>query len=115
MRNAGVRRPERRQFGRRQICERGHIETPDGRQRPCLVVDISDGGARIQLSGPEAAPAAFQLVLPGLDMKVACEVVHEVAGQLGLAFTRSPRRLTWGVRSTATDPHRNGREGAGRK
>lgn len=96
MRSAGERSSERRQFGRRQICERGHIETPDGRRRPCLVVDISDGGARVQLSGPEAAPEVFQLVLPSLDMTVACTVVRESGGALGVAFTRSPRRLTWG-------------------
>lgn len=91
---AGGRR-ERRLFGRRTICEHGYIQAECGAAHPCIVVDISTGGARLQVNSKEFGATQFNLVVPGIDLTVLCKIVHQTTGQVGVKFLRSPRRLSW--------------------
>ena len=76
----------RRHYRRWQINERGAAKF-SGTQQPCLVHDISPGGASVEFEGSEkmAVNGKIVLQLEGLAPLVA-EIRSAFDGQLGLAF-----------------------------
>jgi hypothetical protein len=83
---------ERRQFGRRTVCKRAKLFSQDRTWRRCIVVDISEGGARIQML--EGEPSRFHtLVIPEDDSAYACEIVNRRADQIGVRFVAIPQRI----------------------
>jgi hypothetical protein len=84
---AGFQRaPERRQFGRRQTSFHAIITV---RGRPpvrCLVSDISDGGAYLQLDEAGWLPSRFHLDIEATGLAAECEVMHRTAGGVGVRF-----------------------------
>jgi hypothetical protein len=99
---------ERRRFGRRSTFKMAVIVDGRDRQSPiriqCIVVDISDGGARLQLDGFQAVPQYLELIIEADDFSVQCEIAWSLENQMGVKFIRSPRRLSW--TSTSSHPSR---------
>ena len=88
---------ERRAFGRRTTFKRAVIKAADQSEISCVIVDISEGGARIELESPKLAPERFDLVVRSEDFAVKCEIVHRRSTTVGVRFIASPRRLSWGM------------------
>lgn len=90
---------ERRRFGRRSTFKAAVIVDRRDRQSPihikCFVVDISDGGARLQLDELQAVPQCLELIIEADDFSVQCEIAWRSENQVGVQFIRSPRRLSW--------------------
>ncbi len=65
----------------------------DGARIPCVVWDISDGGARLAAPRPRELPPAFKLVLTrdGGDSERLCQVVWRNDKQLGVEFLQTWR------------------------
>lgn len=86
---------EKRRFGRRKIFKRAAFEPQDGVRLPCIMVDISQGGARIQFPEGTEVPGIFVLIIEEDDLCVACHVLHREGNRCGVKFAGSPRRLSW--------------------
>ena len=86
---------ERRRFGRRQVFKAAVIVLPDATRLPAIVVDISEGGARVQTEHVALVGPGFLLEIPEDDLAYDCRLAHRQAGSVGVEFTRVPRRLSW--------------------
>jgi PilZ domain len=78
----------RRQSARRNCHRAAQIRPGAGtRSRDCLIVDISDHGARLQIDGFDV-PEKFVLVLSGRGSveERACEVVWRMGDEIGAKF-----------------------------
>jgi hypothetical protein len=60
---------------------------------PAVVVDISLGGARIQLGNVVDIPKQFDLEILEDNISIGCEVVHLGSNFGGAKFNRLPRRI----------------------
>lgn len=79
-------RIERRQFGRRQESAHGWIVV-EGRPRfPCMVRDISKGGARIDVDHPSWLPFRFRLIVESQRLDTDCEIRHQQKTSVGVMF-----------------------------
>jgi PilZ domain len=102
---------EKRRFGRRKVFKRAAFEADDGVALPCIVVDVSQGGARIQFRDGVEVPGIFLLIIEEDDLCIACQVAHRKTNSCGVKFVGSPRRLSWLKRSNddrlkqALSPH----------
>jgi hypothetical protein len=77
---------ERRQFGRRQTNVHAFI-TARGRPRmPCVMRDISEGGALLEVHHPEWLPARFRLIAEASGFERECEVAHRTDASVGVRF-----------------------------
>lgn len=90
---------ERREFGRRNVCKQAVAILEDGTRIPGVVVDISVGGARIQVKDVTLLQPILLIEIPDDDFVVKCEVVHYLENAVGLRFLQSPRRLSWSQKS----------------
>jgi hypothetical protein len=84
---------ERRKLARRVINRTAQFCSDDGSlPRDCMVVDISDSGAR--LYSEVDVPAAFTLAVSenGVNTRRDCRVVWRVGGEFGVEFTDRMRR-----------------------
>ena len=82
---------ERRQFGRRQTFFHGVITGSGGCALPCIVRDLSAGGARIQVEMATWLPSRFRLVIEG-TLRSDCQIVHRSNDAVGVRFlTRNDR------------------------
>jgi hypothetical protein len=63
-------------------------DTPHG----CVIADISDSGARLEIDDPSRLPESFTLLLDGPDQqRRACRVVWRTASEVGVAFEAPAR------------------------
>lgn len=94
--------PERRQFGRRQDSAHGWVIV-EGRPRvPCIVRDISQAGARLDVDQPSWLPFRFHLVVESRGIDTDCEVRHQQATSVGVLFVkRESGRKAIGMDSVA--------------
>lgn len=53
---------------------------------PCVMLDISRGGARLHLHNPHEVPDQFQLHLESENSLHKCEVVWRSANEIGVKF-----------------------------
>ena len=86
---AKAKAAERRVATRQTINRRAHYVANLGAlPRDCLVINISDGGAR--LYSEPALPDTFTLVVSGDGAPVTreCEVVWRLGGECGVAFLK---------------------------
>ncbi len=84
---------ERRKLARRVINRTAQFCSDDGSlPRDCMVVDISDSGAR--LYSEVDVPAAFTLAVSKNSVNTPrdCRVVWRVGGEFGVEFTDRLRR-----------------------
>lgn len=58
---------------------------------PCVVRDISDGGARLQVAQGTAVPDTFELIIELDGLEVQCLVVWRKAQEVGVGFLEEPR------------------------
>lgn len=59
--------------------------------RGCVVSDISDTGARLDVEHPEELPEAFQLLLSGRGgIHRQCQAVWRTSSQIGVYFEKAP-------------------------
>jgi hypothetical protein len=89
---AKPRAAERRAAGRHTINRRAqYIAALGALPRDCMVIDISDGGAR--LFSEAGLPDQFTLVVSGdaAQLRRDCRVVWRLGGECGVAFTRADR------------------------
>lgn len=94
---------EKRRFGRRKLFKPAVFEGDGGNRLPCVIVDISEGGARIQFRDGVIMPRVFVLLLEEEDLCISCQMVHRAANSCGI-FVGSPRRLSWLSRGADDEP-----------
>jgi hypothetical protein len=78
--------PEQRQFGRRQTYMHAWISVQGRPRLPCIVRNISLGGALLELDRPSWLPFNFQLTIDSVKHVTWCEVRHHSANQVGVRF-----------------------------
>lgn len=84
---------EQRAHPRRHVLRRGWVEhRPTGAAYPCLIVDISLGGARLQLYAPDVPGQGLTLHDPGVGYVHELRVAWRISWFMGVAFTHSARR-----------------------
>ena len=72
---------------------RGEIVHSNGAIRiECVVRDISESGARIQVSSAVTIPEHFDLVIPQRNQREKSRVMWQHGTEIGLAFQRDPAR-----------------------
>ena len=77
---------ERRQFGRRQTCVHASIAL---RGRPsvlCVMRDVSEDGALLEVAHPEWLPSRFRLIVEAFGFESDCQVVRRTAVAVGVRF-----------------------------
>ncbi|HXD44719.1 MAG TPA: PilZ domain-containing protein [Pseudolabrys sp.] len=83
-------RPAERRGAVRQAINRRaqYIPVPGALPRDCLVVDLSETGARLYVETP--LPDVFTLLVSAEagDIERACRVVWRLGGEAGVAFVR---------------------------
>jgi hypothetical protein len=70
----------------------GLLDYCDGEEpRPCQIVDISDGGARLLLfTDTDAVPETFTLLLsPSAKVRRACQVAWRSPNGIGVRFLKA--------------------------
>lgn len=77
---------EKRQFGRRRTSAHGWVRVPGRPPIACIVRNVSDGGALVELEDARSLPYQFRLVVPSLGIDRDCEPRHLRANQLGVEF-----------------------------
>lgn len=94
--NAGARVSvvDRRRFGRRETFKAARIVVPVLPPVRCFVVNLSTGGALLQLKEDEVVRDEFKLIIEDDDIIVSCAVVHRSDARIGVRFTSSPRRAS---------------------
>ena len=81
-----MRGAERRQFGRRQTCVHAAI-LPRGRPViPCVMRDVSEVGALLEVAHPEWLPTRFRLIVEALGIEGDCEIVRRTDVAVGVRF-----------------------------
>ncbi|MGV7033792.1 pilus assembly protein PilZ [Methylobacterium symbioticum] len=78
---------ERRLSGRVECFSAGHIIGDGAVDRiRCLVWNMSDTGALVEVGAEEAVPQRFDLVTATDQMTRRCEVIRRTGARLGVAF-----------------------------
>ncbi len=77
---------DKRQFGRRQTSLHAWISVPGRPKLPCLVKDISIGGALLSFDRPQWLPYTFQLTIEATRFTSWCEVRHHAKSFCGVRF-----------------------------
>jgi hypothetical protein len=102
-----LRGAERRQFGRRNTichamaCARGRPSSP------CVVRDVSLGGAKVELELSASLPNRFRLIVSAWQFEADCEVVHRTDESVGVRFLNFTGEAPWlvqGENASAGDP-----------
>ena len=58
---------------------------------PCMVKDLSEEGARLQIASPDPVPDTFELLVDLDGLEFECEVVWRSEKQVGVRFTSEPQ------------------------
>lgn len=77
---------DRRSFGRRDLAIAGRASVPGRGMVPCVVRNVSDGGALITFEGEVKLPATFRLAIDGHGIDAMCEVRHSGPMGVGVRF-----------------------------
>jgi hypothetical protein len=88
-------RKDNRKKIRRAMHYTARIDLNDGTPRlGCLVSDISESGARLQMDGAQELPETFNLLLSGRGgIHRQCRVVWRSENQIGVQFEKTPSRF----------------------
>ena len=84
----------RRRSSRRRCYRAAKIQLAGGTPaQDCLVIDISDGGVRLNVEGLDL-PDEFVLLLPndGVIQESTCKVVWRCGDEVGAKFVAAARR-----------------------
>lgn len=77
---------ERRQFGRRQTLVHGSISARGRPTIPCVMRDVSDGGALLEVGHPQWLPSRFRLTIEVNGFEADCEIVRRMDNAVGVRF-----------------------------
>lgn len=89
--NARIHPSERRQFGRRKTCMHGWVVMDVRPKLPCLVRNVSAGGALLELEVPKNMPFRFKLIIDSKGFEALCEMRHTGPGWMGVQFVNFER------------------------
>ena len=78
------RNPDRRAAPRKRILKGGLTRWQNGYSSECIVHNLSDTGAHLQITGP--LPRTFNLVIDGDGVSRSCCVVWRNASRVGVRF-----------------------------
>jgi len=76
--------PDRRKSARRKVLKRGRTYWLNGDSSECIVVNLSDGGAHLDIRG--SLPDRFDLVVDGYRWCRSCVVVSRKMNHVGVKF-----------------------------
>jgi hypothetical protein len=80
---------ERRAVSRRRTFLKGVLTFNNGNSsEDCLVRDLTEAGALIELPHPEA-PGSFDLLIPSKSLRASARVAWRVGGRFGLNFAQA--------------------------
>lgn len=94
---------ERRQFGRRQSGAHGWIKVRGRPPLPCVVRNISEGGALLEVGATEGLPFRFRVVIESEGIDCDCEARHNYGSSVGVEFVRNEQRIEPAVRPSTED------------
>lgn len=77
---------ERRGFGRRRTHLHAFVHAVGRSPIPCLVRNISNQGALLELEHPERLPSYFTLRIEADGFRAECEIRHKTAHGAGVFF-----------------------------
>jgi hypothetical protein len=80
------RAPERRQFGRRRTNVHATILARGRPAEPCVMRDVSEGGALLEVRHPHLLPSRFRLVAEAVGFEADCEIAHRTDATAGVRF-----------------------------
>jgi hypothetical protein len=75
---------ERRVAARKRVLKRGMVKLREG-ALTCKIIDVSDTGAGLTLSGARLVPNFFTLLIPD-RAPVFCQIMWRRQGRLGVTF-----------------------------
>ncbi|WP_425374931.1 PilZ domain-containing protein [Methylobacterium segetis] len=78
---------ERRKEQRAECFSSGELLFGEAACTPCLVWNMSEAGALIEVEPPSSPPDAFDLVVHADGLVRSCLVVRRTGQRLGVAFT----------------------------
>ena len=82
-------RNDKRRSRRRPLRYSAWMALENDKLHGCVLADISDTGARLDVDDAEALPERFMLLLSGTgSAKRSCRVIWRSPGQVGVAFER---------------------------
>ncbi|WP_456705388.1 MULTISPECIES: PilZ domain-containing protein [unclassified Bradyrhizobium] len=76
---------EKRYVRRRRVFKAARIEFPGG-ALSCVVRDLSDGGANLDVPSQIGIPHEFMLSIPTAELRRPCRAVWRSAKRIGIAF-----------------------------
>lgn len=80
---------DKRKSRRRPVCYMARLELRPGRPVGCVLSDISDTGARLDVPYPDKVPERFLLWLTETgSARRTCQIVWRKARQIGVRFER---------------------------
>ncbi|MEQ1710027.1 MAG: PilZ domain-containing protein [Hyphomicrobium sp.] len=77
---------DQREFGRRRVTVAAKVRLDDQTTLDCMVLNVSEGGALIEMGAPVELPQRFMLCIDG-GMALACEARYRSGSRLGVEFT----------------------------
>lgn len=78
---------ENRRFGRRRALIHAFVVTKLGHRVPCIVRNISMGGALLEVEEPKQLPKSFKLVVDADSFEADCDIRHRTAHGVGIYFS----------------------------
>lgn len=75
---------ERREFGRREVALPGQILVPLRPALPCRLLNVSRGGALLEVVGADFVPNRFKLQVG--NFIADCEIRHRTSRSIGVEF-----------------------------
>ena len=78
------RNPDRRKWSRRRTIRGARTVWPNGDSFECIVTNLSETGAQLQLRGP--SPNVFDLIVDGEKSRRSCFVVWRKGNRVGIKF-----------------------------
>lgn len=85
---------ERRKFGRKACRVPATVKTARNETIPCVLLDFSEGGARLEFVAPVKLNGQFDLVISQLALAVPCQLRHAFGRTVGIEFIEQPGRRT---------------------
>ena len=94
---------DKRQFGRRQSGSHGWIKVRGRPALPCVVKNISQGGALLEFQAAEMLPYRFRLVIESEGIDSDCETRHQTGNHMGVEFVKVEQQAEAGPKMTVDD------------
>ena len=77
---------EQRRFGRRRALIHAFIVNKNGHRIPCIVRNISTGGALLEVRDPKLVPNRLKLLIDADSFEADCDIRHRTAHGVGIYF-----------------------------